>query len=409
MGRRRGAGVAAMIGHRRSRWAACARLGPFACLYVLVTAFAVSLAPGAVQAHDGAPTSFASVHVAGVRVLYSLTTSGQASPASADRGDGAQRDFRPGAPALAGEDPLRMAALIARKLRIEADGERCVAGAADFEPPTPPRQSPTFNVEFFCPRPVKVLRLTDDLFDVLGQGSHTLLRVTAEGRDEPVASAVLLADESRVGQFEIGQSVADEDGASGADRPQSVDASADHATPSVLGFLPLGVRHILEGWDHLLFLLALVLPGGSLGSLVRIVTAFTIAHSITLAAAALDWVSPPVAPVEALIALSIAWVAAENLSRMRPMSRRWLVAFAFGLIHGFGFSNVLREIGLPRDALLPALLSFNIGIELGQLLVVALLLPALAWLRGNTLGRQVPQAASAVVLAAGIVLFVQRL
>ena len=141
----------------------------------------------------------------------------------------------------------------------------------------------------------------------------------------------------------------------------------------------------------------------------RIVTAFTIAHSLTLAAAALEWISVPAAPVEALIALSIAWVAAENLARARPMSRRWVVALAFGLIHGFGFSNVLRDIGLPRDALLSSLLWFNLGIELGQLLVVLLLVPALAWLGRLRLGKPVPQALSALILVASVVLLVQRL
>jgi hypothetical protein len=91
------------------------------------------------------------------------------------------------------------------------------------------------------------------------------------------------------------------------------------------------------------------------------------------------------------------------------MSRRWAVAFAFGLVHGFGFANVLRDIGLPRDALLSSLLWFNVGIELGQLLVVLLLVPALAWLRGWRAGQAVPQALSALILAASVVLVVQRL
>ena len=159
---------------------------------------------------------------------------------------------------------------------------------------------------------------------------------------------MLLADETRTVEFDI----------AGPDVAQSAHGG-EGGPRGAIGWLPLGFQHILEGWDHLLFLLALVLPGGRLGNLVRIVTAFTIAHSLTLAAAALELISVPAAPVEALIALSIAWVAAENLVRVRPMSRRWVIAFAFGLIHGFGFSNVLRDIGLPRDALFSSLMWFN--------------------------------------------------
>ncbi|MBC7480982.1 MAG: HupE/UreJ family protein, partial [Rhizobacter sp.] len=172
---------------------------------------------------------------------------------------------------------------------------------------------------------------------------------------------------------------------------------------------PLGFVHILEGWDHLLFLLALALPGGRLGVFVRIITAFTIAHSLTLAVAALGLINVPAAPVEALIALSIAWVAAENLIRVRPMARRWVVAFAFGLVHGFGFSTVLRDIGVPRDALLSSLIWFNLGIEFGQLLVLLLLVPALTWLNGARPEKPVSRALSALILVASAMLLLQRL
>ena len=363
-----------------------------------VLAFIAVLAPGSAQAHEGAPTSFASITVVDTRVLYSLTSSSQPlaqAGSAADVPANAQGD----SPA----DPARMAILVARHLRIEADGRRCLPGAIDFAPPSPPRLSTTYNIEFRCDAPIRKLRVVDDLFDIIGRGAHTLLRVGVQGREEPIASAVLLADEKRIAEFDLGQhAAATVDATPGA-------ATADGTPRGAIGFLPLGIQHILEGWDHLLFLLALVLPGGSVGNLVRIVTAFTIAHSLTLAAAALELISVPAAPVEALIALSIAWVAAENLARVRPMSRRWAVAFAFGLIHGFGFSNVLRDIGLPRDAMLSSLLWFNLGIELGQLLVVLLLVPVLAWLGRLRLGRPVPQALSALILVASVVLLVQRL
>jgi hydrogenase/urease accessory protein HupE len=141
----------------------------------------------------------------------------------------------------------------------------------------------------------------------------------------------------------------------------------------------LGVEHILLGFDHLLFVLALMLLIGDRWILLTTITAFTLAHSITLAGAALGYLSLPQKPVEAAIALSIAFVASE-LARSRPDRRRtseaypWLVAFAFGLLHGFGFAGALKDIGLPQTDVPLALLTFNLGIEAGQLLFVAAVL-----------------------------------
>jgi hydrogenase/urease accessory protein HupE len=143
----------------------------------------------------------------------------------------------------------------------------------------------------------------------------------------------------------------------------------------------LGVEHILLGFDHLLFVLALMLLIRDRWMLLTTITAFTIAHSITLAGAALGYLSLPQKPVEATIALSIAFVASE-LARSRPGQRRtsetypWLVAFAFGLLHGFGFAGALKEIGLPQTDVPLALLTFNLGVEAGQLLFVAAVLLA---------------------------------
>jgi HupE / UreJ protein len=219
---------------------------------------------------------------------------------------------------------------------------------------------------------------------------------------------------------------------SDAVRTAAVDAPAP---PSVLEAARLGVEHILSGWDHLAFVLALLLLGGGLADTIRVVTGFTVAHSLTLALAVLGWVRPAQAPVEALIGLSIALVAAENcwLSGARPralpwmiagillalaglagagvahvpalalaglalftachMTRlgrapsparlRWHAAFAFGLLHGFGFASVLMDAGLPAASLARVLLGFNLGVEAGQLAVVAIAFPlvslAQAW------------------------------
>jgi hypothetical protein len=232
---------------------------------------------------------------------------------------------------------------------------------------------------------------------------------------------------------------------------------------SLAGYLKLGILHILTGSDHLAFLLALLLLGGSIGDVVRIVTGFTIAHSITLALAVLGTLRPERAPIEALIGLSIAMVAAENLwhssGRRRLVAsvifaalavlavaaaaghgqvpaltlaglalfsasyfgllRRvahpeWLraaIAFLFGLVHGFGFAGVLMEIGLPVDRLAAALLGFNLGVEIGQLAAVALLWPLLGALRGTASGSAravVLDLASTAVLALGVFWFVSR-
>jgi hydrogenase/urease accessory protein HupE len=137
-----------------------------------------------------------------------------------------------------------------------------------------------------------------------------------------------------------------------------------------------GIEHIVIGYDHIAFLVAVILWGRRPGPLVGVVTAFTVAHSITLSAAVLGLFSPPSRLVEALIALSIVYVAAENFF-VRDIRRRWRVTFVFGLAHGFGFASVLRDYGLPRDALVPALAAFNVGVEIGQVAIVLLALGAM--------------------------------
>jgi hydrogenase/urease accessory protein HupE len=149
-------------------------------------------------------------------------------------------------------------------------------------------------------------------------------------------------------------------------------------------YLRLGVEHILFGFDHLLFVLALVILVRDWRRVVITVTAFTIAHSFTLAAATLGFVNVPGPPVEAIIALSIMLVAAEILHARRgkpSLTARlpWLVAFSFGLLHGLGFAGALAEVGLPQHAIPVALLFFNVGVEIGQLVFVAAVL-SLIWL-----------------------------
>ena len=167
------------------------------------------------------------------------------------------------------------------------------------------------------------------------------------------------------------------------------------APSGVLAFVQMGIHHIgaapsewikrgklhlPEGIDHILFLVALVLAGGGLKKTLGMVTGFTVGHSFTLALASFNWVSLPSRWVESAIALSIAYVAAENVWFKEP-KHRWQIALGFGLVHGFGFATALRDAHLERSVMLKALLGFNLGVEVGQTLIVLLLLPLLFILR----------------------------
>jgi len=169
--------------------------------------------------------------------------------------------------------------------------------------------------------------------------------------------------------------------------PSFIIAGTPHAFAVVRTYLMLGVEHILGGIDHLLFVLALLLiVERRWMRLIKTITAFTVAHSITLALATLGFIHVPQAPIEAVIALSIVFVASEILHTQagRPgLTARapWIVAFAFGLLHGFGFAGALSEVGLPQSAIPVALLFFNIGVEVGQLLFVAVAILLITALR----------------------------
>jgi hydrogenase/urease accessory protein HupE len=176
-------------------------------------------------------------------------------------------------------------------------------------------------------------------------------------------------------------------------------------------FTAAGIHHIAIGPDHILFIIGLLLLGGSIRRLLAIVTAFTAGHSVTLALAALGILSPPASLVEPAIALSIVYVGADNLiaARDRRDARPWIALF-FGLVHGFGFASVLREIGLPPRALGLSLFSFNLGVEIGQAVIVVAVSAALNLVRGRStvLAARQATAGSVVVMLAGAFWFVQR-
>lgn len=180
---------------------------------------------------------------------------------------------------------------------------------------------------------------------------------------------------------------------------------------SFADFLVMGVKHIWTGYDHLLFLFGLLIVTRNFVSSFKIITCFTIAHSITLAVATVSMVQFSSRVVEPLIAASIVYVGIENLVRGDDPKGRWLLTFAFGLIHGFGFASVLRELGVGSNGsgIAVPLVSFNLGVELGQIAIAALVLPVIWKLRARPafINRWVP-ACSVVVVLLGSYWFVQR-
>ena len=182
--------------------------------------------------------------------------------------------------------------------------------------------------------------------------------------------------------------------------------------PTFWAFLKLGIEHIWTGYDHMLFLFALLVVCRSFRSIVTIVSCFTIAHSLTLALATLNIVNLPSRITEPAIAASIVFVGVENLVRRGAEPRgRWALTFAFGLIHGFGFASVLRELGVGENgqSLAMPLFTFNLGVEVGQITIASIVLPIVWQLRKNAafVQRGVP-ALSAVVSAAGLYWFLER-
>jgi hydrogenase/urease accessory protein HupE len=209
----------------------------------------------------------------------------------------------------------------------------------------------TLVVRYTFPQDVLAIRVNSTLPDLLGPGHIHLTTVVLGGRTQEG----ILDNRTRSAFF-------------------SPDTGSNWQT--FVRFLWLGVQHIATGYDHLAFLLGLLIATASIRSLVKVVTSFTIAHSITLALATFSVVVLPSRFTESMIAASIVYVAVENLIRGQAIER-YKITFLFGLVHGFGFSNVLREMQLPRANLALSLFSFNLGVEVGQLVFVVLLFPAI--------------------------------
>ncbi|MBI5068250.1 MAG: HupE/UreJ family protein [Deltaproteobacteria bacterium] len=342
----------------------------------LLSAALVLLLPAAARAH-ATSTGLARVTVEGERLRYRLTLVLDELPeeprrllAAAAGGDAAAAER------VAEEARLRAVALVGavpcRPGRVTVQGTGVGSGRLDVE------------VALRCPSTPDRLVLRDGWPGLLGEHHRTLLRLDGPGGPREAA----LSQEAPEATLEVG-------GGSGSRTPA--------------GFFTLGLEHILSGLDHLLFLGALLLRGRRLRGLLGVITAFTLAHSLTLAAAVLGLVVVPARIVEPAIAASIVWVAVENLRGDGAPDHRWLLTFAFGLVHGFGFASALEGLALPPWRLAGALALFNLGIEAGQALVIAAALPLFLWLRRAAWERWVVRGASLAVALTGAIWFVQRI
>jgi len=195
-----------------------------------------------------------------------------------------------------------------------------------------------------------------------------------------------------------------------ADKSRTLDVQAGLQLPfwtAFSQFLILGFEHIVTGYDHIMFLLALILLGGRFLDVVKIVTSFTVAHSITLIAGSFDIIKLDGTLVDSLVALSILYVALENFW-VKNMSKRWIITFAFGLMHGFAFAGNLAEIQVPQNHFVSSLLTFNLGVELGQLLIVALLLPLITLAKRFTWNKYMIRTVSVAIAIFGLNWFLLR-
>jgi hypothetical protein len=266
-------------------------------------------------------------------------------------------------------------------LTITADGRPLAAWSA----PELDREHQTVRVRRSDPVPATVLRIDGVLFP--GDPTHqTFVNIYEDGalQRQAILGRRGLEHHLRTGDTRLGV---------------------------IRRFGGAGVAHILGGVDHLLFLVGLLLLGGSLRRLAVIASAFTLGHSLTLSLAALALVQPPARLIEPAIALTIVCVGADNLMARGRRDLRPLFAAAFGLIHGFGFAGALRDMGLPRGALAWSLAAFNGGVELGQLALVLVVATSLAALRAHSeqAGRRLAMVGSVGVAAAGAFWFIQRL
>jgi len=271
-----------------------------------------------------------------------------------------------------------------------------------------PGDNVSFSQEFLIERPGGGMTLKALKIEGLPAGHRQFIMVFDE-RGSVISKKLLSARDYTLEVAGVG-----EVGATAGNNDEAMDANSSESKGGTFrGFFQLGVEHIWTGYDHLLFLFALLIVCQSFRSIVKIVTCFTVAHSITLGLATLEVVNLPARLVEPVIAASIVYVGVENLLlKGKEPAGRSLLTFLFGLVHGFGFAGVLRDLGVGRDGsseiALP-LFSFNLGVEIGQIVIAAIVLP-LIWklrMRPGFVTRGVP-VLSGVVAAAGLFWLLER-
>jgi len=277
--------------------------------------------------------------------------------------------------------------MLATRLRVVADGDTLAPRWGGFEI-VPERRSVAFLWEAPLPRPAGEIAVLGPLFPY-DPPHETYLNVYEGGTLE---HQDLLDRQHRAATYYAG--------------------TRQGVLAVVRAFVLQGIHHIFIGPDHILFIVGLLLLGGGIPRLLKIVTAFTVAHTVTLVLATLRIVNPPARVVEPAIALSIVYVGVESLLALRR-ERDWRapIAFGFGLVHGFGFAGVLRELGLPGRALGWSLASFNVGVEIGQACIVLAVAPLLAGVCSwrPDVARRIVAVSAALIIFAGGYWLVQRL
>ncbi len=342
------------------------------------------LVAGSAHAHTTS-TGLATLQAEGEQFAYRLTLS------PAEVGDSATPLLR----GAAGEQAAaqQVGALLQQHLGLTVNGQPCRVKRARLQASVADDAAGadrvTALVDFHCASAPGTLQLHDTLSTPFGEHYRSIVSVT---RPDGSREERLLDREHTNASFDFGQA----------------------APSSFAAFLRLGGEHILSGADHLLFLAALLLASAGLRSLLITVTAFTAAHSLSLAAATLGWARVSPAWVEPMIAASIVWVALETVFRpagtmsRHASLRRHALTFGFGLVHGLAFAEALTELHLQGWPLARALLGFNLGVEAGQALVVLLLAPVLAWLARRSFGARTVRGLSLAIACMGLFWLVQR-
>lgn len=362
---------------------------PFRCPFGLAFLASFLLALSA-RAHTP-DTSYCRIEIGPSAVSFTftfdLTTLARMAPIDVDRDERITRaELRAAAPAIEGF--LRRSVFIELNEREATFGPASVPGwaedrgeaigAADYG-----QQLATLVFRNDVLHAPDAVALTFDFFGTLGERHTVLGNFAWKGAENPVIFTRFEPDYL----FDTGYRVP--------------------AFDQFKQYLWLGMTHIFLGYDHVAFLLALLFVK-KFRDLVKIVTAFSVAHTLTLVLAALGVLALPSRIVETAIAASIVYVAAENIWRDAGSTHRWRLTFAFGLVHGFGFATVLRELGLPAEGLVRSLLAFNLGVELGQLAIAAACWPALLWVSKRPWADRARIGCSAALLTFGAAWLLDR-